>query len=147
MSRRAYCAGRASTTGRQCRSFGCWRTAGPSLLYCKRHAQEVAAFTDDPRIVNVATGRIEMVHAQRLKCRGRVGPPPEGVEAIAGELRTVRCRSDFARCWHAIFTDLPAVLDMRTDRLGQVYAAGVNPELSSALRTARWRLERIGATQ
>jgi hypothetical protein len=146
MSRRPHCTARAAGTGRTCRSFGCWRTPGPSDLYCKRHAQEVAAFSDDHRIVNIKTGRIEMVPANRLNCRPRTGPPPATVDDICAELRTVRCARDWQRCQQAIFADLPAVLTQRRDSLGTVYAAGVNPDLADALRVARRRLEQIGAT-
>lgn len=146
MSRRAYCSARAAGTGRACRAFGCWKTTGPSDLYCKRHAQEAAAFSDDARIVNLTTGRIEFVDGSRLHCRPRVGPPPVGVEQIAGELRTVRCRRDWLRCRRAIFADLPVVLEQRRDGLGTVYAAGVNPDIAHALHAARRRLERIGAS-
>lgn len=146
MSRRTPCTARTAQTGRPCRAHGCWQIPGGTDLYCKRHAQEAAAFTDDPRIINAAGGRIEFVDARTMRCRGRVGPLPQGADQIASELRTVRCRKDWSRCFRAIAGDIPAVLDMRTDSHGLVYAHAVNRDVAEALYIARQRLEQIGAT-
>lgn len=145
MSRRAHCAARAAGTGRACRAFGCWHTPGVVELYCKRHAQEIAIFTDDPRIMHVTTGRIETATDRAFRCRPRVGPAPEGVDAIVVELRTIRCRRDWLRCRRAIFADLPTVIDYARDRQGLVYAAALKPDIAGALYDARRRLELIGA--